>query len=189
MATKQRSTVVGVFNTRAQAQLAVDNLRLAGFSDKQIAMVMHRDAGPEATDLDAAKAAQVSGESKAGEGAAIGAATGGILGGALGVATALIPGVGPVLSIGTLAATIFGAAAGATGGGVVGALVGLDFPEEHARFYERELKAGRVLVGVKADERDGEAAAIIYRCGGYDATSVRTVTPGVNTAEPMQTPL
>ena len=63
MATKQRSTVVGVFNTRAQAQLAVDNLRLAGFSDKQIAMVMHRDAGPEATDLDAAKAAQVSGES------------------------------------------------------------------------------------------------------------------------------
>jgi hypothetical protein len=173
MTTKQRTTVVGVFDTRAQAHLAVDNLRREGFPESHIAMVMHRDVGPEATDLDAAKAAQVSGESKAGEGAVIGAATGGAVGGALAFATALIPGVGPVLSLGMLAATIFGVVAGATGGGIVGTLIGLDFPEEHAKFYERELKAGRVLVGIQADDRDGEAAAIIYRTGGYDATSVR----------------
>jgi hypothetical protein len=190
MATKKRSTVVGVFDTRAQAQLAVDDLRRAGFKDSQIAMVMHRNdqSRTEVSDLDAAKAAQVSGESKAGEGAAIGAGTGAVLGGVMGVATALIPGVGPVLSVGTLAATIFGVAAGAAGGGVVGALIGLDFPEEEARFYERELKAGRVLVGVKADERDGEAAAIMYRCGGYDATTVRAVQPATSDRPPVATP-
>jgi heat induced stress protein YflT len=190
MATKKRTTVVGVFDTRAQAQLAVDDLRRAGFKDSQIAMVMHRDdqARTEVTDLDAAKAAQVSGESKAEEGAAVGAGAGAVLGGALAVATSFIPGVGMVLSIGTLAATIFGVAAGAAGGGVVGALVGLDFPEEDAKFYERELKAGRVLVGVKADERDGEAAAIMYRCGGYDATTVRPVQPETAQAPPLATP-
>ena len=190
MATKKRSTVVGVFDTRAQAQQAVDDLRRAGFKDSQMAMVMHRDdqSRMEVNDLDAAKAAQVSGESKAGEGVAIGAGTGAVLGGAMGVASALIPGVGLVWTVGALAATIFGVAAGAAGGGIVGALIGLDFPEEEAKFYERELKAGRVLLSVKADERDGEAAAIMYRCGGYDASTVRTVQPATSENAPLATP-
>src|SRR5438046_2856482 len=138
MATTKRSAVVGVFDTRDRARRAAEELRLAGFGDADVTTVMHRDlhGDVEVTDVDAAKAARVSGESKAGEGAAAGAAAGAVAGGALAVATALIPGVGPVLSIGTLAATLFGAAAGATGGGLVGALVGQDFPEEHARFYE-----------------------------------------------------
>jgi hypothetical protein len=186
MSTNNRATVVGAFDDRAKAQLAVDNLRRSGFADNQIAMVMHRDVGPEATDLDAAKAAQISGESKAGTGAAIGAAAGGIVGGAMGLAAGLIPGVGPIIA---LAPTIFGVAAGATGGGVVGTLIGLDFPEEHARFYERELKAGHVLVGVQTVNRDAEAAAIIYRSGGFDATNIQPDIPvGTSGAELMQTP-
>jgi hypothetical protein len=83
---------------------------------------------------------------------------------------AFIPGVGPILSLGTLAATMFGAAAGGTGGGVVGALIGADFPEEEARFYERELKAGRILVGVNAGNRSREALDILHLSGGYDVT-------------------
>src|SRR5262249_29762421 len=136
----------------------------------------------EVTDLDAAKAAQVSGESKAGEGAAVGAVAGGALLGAFGLAAALIPGVGPVLSVGTLAATIFGVVSGAAGGGLVGALRGRDSPEEEPRFYERELKAGRILVGVKADNRAYEAAGILRDCGGYDALT-RPVLPA-DTAQP-----
>lgn len=168
------STIVGVFNTRTQAHRAVEELRHAGFADSDITMVMHRDDNTvDVTDMDAAKAAQVSGESKAGEGAAIGAAAGGLGGGALALAMGLIPGVGPVFSIGTLAASLFGvgAAIGAAGGGIVGALIGADFPEEEARFYERELKAGRVLVGVDAEDRIEEARAILDHCGGYHALS------------------
>ena len=163
----KRSTVVGVFADRAQAHQALEELRRAGFHDNQITLVTHRNEGVEVTDVDAQKAAQVSGESKVGEGAAAGVAAGAVVGALLG----LIPGVGPVLSIGTLAGVIFGVVAGGAGGGLVGALIGQDFPEEEARFYERELKAGRALVGVKANDRFAEAASILTRCGAYDASS------------------
>lgn len=172
MASKNRSTVIGVFDNRAQGHRAVEELHRAGFADSHVTMVMHHnDTTVDVTDMDAAKAAQVTGESKAGEGAAIGAVAGGLGGGVAALALGLIPGVGPVLSLGALAASIFGvgAAIGATGGGIIGGLIGADFPEEEARFYERELKAGRVLVGVRAEERAGEARAILDRCGGYHA--------------------
>jgi len=169
MATTKRTYAVGVFDNRSQAEAALGELRRVGFREDQLALVMHHaDKGAvEVTDLDAAKAAQVSGESKAEEGAAAGAVAGAVAGGLM----ALIPGIGPVLSIGTLAGVLFGVAAGAAGGGIVGALVGADFPEEEARFYERELKAGRVLVGVKAADRYQEAVAILHRFGATDATT------------------
>jgi len=168
MASNSRTHVVGVFDTRDQARQAVEALHRAGFSSADVTMVMHDLHGDvEVTDLDAAKAARVSGESKAGEGAAIGGTAGAVLA----AASAFIPGVGPILSIGTLAGALFGAVAGAVGGGIVGALIGQDFPEEDARFYEAELKAGRVLVGVNAGNRASEAQDILRRAGGYDATA------------------
>jgi hypothetical protein len=170
MATQSRSTVVGVFATLEQAHQAVAELRRAGFSATQIALVMHRHhpGTVEVTDLDSAKAAPVTGHSKASAGAALGALTGGVLGGAMAAATALLPGVGPVLSLGTVAGTFFGVAGGAVGGGLVGALIGLDFPEEEARYYERQLKAGCILVGVKAEHQAAEAARILHDCGASD---------------------
>ena len=44
MAVNERSTVVGVFNTRADAERAVDRLHRAGFRDDQIGIAA-RDAG------------------------------------------------------------------------------------------------------------------------------------------------
>jgi len=181
MATKERSTVIGVFETRDQAERARTDLRHAGFSDGQITMVMHHEgqAAVEVTDLDAAKAAHVTGETKAEEGAGVGAAVGAVAGGLLG----LIPGIGPVVFwTPTLAATLFGLVAGAAGGGMVGALIGQDFPEEEARFYEAELKAGRILVGVKAGDRDAEAVAILREAGARQAGS-----PGETGAAPAFT--
>lgn len=186
--TKQRSTIIGVFDTREQGHQAVEELYRSGFAHSDVTMVMHHhDKGTvEVSDMDAAKAAQVTGESKAGEGAAIGAVAGALGGGALVLAMGLIPGVGPVLSLGSLAVAVFGvgAAIGATGGGIVGALIGLDFPEEEARFYERELKAGRVLVGVNAHDRVTEADAILERCGGYHALSERALV-GADDVRPV----
>jgi hypothetical protein len=178
MAEKQHSTVIGVFETRPQAERARTDLRHAGFPDGDITMVMHHpdQSAVEVTDLDAAKAAQVTGETKAEEGAGIGAAAGAVAGGLLG----LIPGIGPVVFwTPTLAATLFGVAAGAAGGGLVGALVGLDFPEAEARHYEAELKAGRVLVGVKAGDRYPEAVAILREAGARQAGA-----PGEGAAVP-----
>jgi len=163
-----RSTVIGVFDSHDKAHCAVEELRRAGFSDENFAVVMHHREGVEVTDMDAAKAAQVTGDTKAEEGAATGAVTGAVLGGLMAL-PALIPGVGPILSFGTLAASLFGATAGALGGGMVGALVGMDFPEEEAKYYEQQLKAGRVLVGVKAMDRNQVALDIFRNCGALDA--------------------
>jgi len=166
-----REHTVGIFESRSQAERAVHDLRRAGFRDDQVAMVMHHDGVTEVTDLDAAKAAQVSGLSKTTEGAVAGAATGAVVGGLLALVPAFIPGFGQVLTLGTLAGALFGFAAGGAGGGVVGALIGADFPEEEALAYERELKAGHILVGVKAENRYHEASDILHLAGGYDATA------------------
>src|SRR5437879_3479319 len=124
MAEKKRSTVVGVFETRTQAEQALAELRSADFKDSQLTMVMHHnDQGIEVTDLDAAKAAQVTGESKAEEGAAVGAAVGAVAGGLLG----LLPGGAIIFWGPALATTLFGLVAGAASGGIAGALIGSDF--------------------------------------------------------------
>jgi hypothetical protein len=157
---------VGVFENRSQAERAVHDLRGAGFPADEIVVLMHREDAVEITDLDAAKAAQVTGHSRMAEGAAVGAATGAMVGGLLALVPAAIPGVGPVLSVGTLAAGLFGVAAGSTGGYVVGVLVGADFPDEYARFFEHELKAGHILVGVKTQNRSREARDILHYTGG-----------------------
>jgi hypothetical protein len=172
----QRATLIGVFDTPDDAHRAVEALHRAGFTNHQITMVMHHkdQEKTQVTDLDAAKAAQVTGETKELKGMALGAVAGGLLGGALAAAIVLVPGVGPIFAAGglltaaVLAGVGSGVVGGAVGGGLVGALVGLDFPEEEARLYERELKAGRILVGVKAGERAAEAHDILRLCGGRE---------------------
>ncbi len=70
MTTTGRSTVVGVFEDRAAAERAIDELRRAGFNDDQIGYVVRDNRGTTDT---------VTGGQKtlAGEGAATGAISGG----------------------------------------------------------------------------------------------------------------
>ncbi len=177
-----RATLVGIFDTREAAHQAVESLHRAGFTNNQITMVMHHpeQEKTEVTDLDAAKAAQVSGEAKEGEGLAIGAVAGAILGGAVAVAVVTLSGIGPGLIAGGLisaAALGTGVVGGAVGGGIVGALVGLDIPEEEARLYEQELKAGKVLVGVRPGDRANEAWDILRTFGGRELELAHAAEP------------
>ena len=64
----------------------------------------------------------------------------------------------------------------------VGALVGLGIPEEEAKYYETEVKGGRVLVTVKADGRYDEAYAILRRFGAYDVNTRRAAPAAGNLA-------
>lgn len=173
----QRSTVVGVFSDRNQAERAIEELHRAGFRDDQIGFLMrgNNDAsGGQVTHDDA---------SKAGQGAASGAITGGVLGGLIAAAASLlIPGFGPVIAGGLLASVLGGAAVGAAAGGVLGALVGIGVPEEEARFYESEVQSGRMIVTVKADRRYQEALDILRRNGAYDASTQGATTGSVGYA-------
>lgn len=165
----KQANVIGVFATRPQAEAALRDLRAAGFKDEQVGMIGRNASG---------KLEDESGETYAEEGAAAGAiagAAGGALVG-LGVITGAIPVIGPVLAIGPLATVLLNAAGGAAIAGVAGALIGWGIPEEDAKFYESELKAGRFLVTVDAGNRKDEAWAILHRHGGYSRTDATTTT-------------
>jgi hypothetical protein len=61
---------------------------------------------------------------------------------------------------------------GAVAGGFVGALQGMGISEEEARYYERELESGRIIVAVDAaEERTEEVLTILRRNGAYDASA------------------
>jgi hypothetical protein len=158
MTTEQRTrTAVAAFETRDQAERAVDALRQAGFTDEHIGWAMRgEDKGdrPEGTE-DAAK----------------GAGTGALAGGALGAAgaaaaMALIPGIGPFLAGGYLGTVLIAAGGGAVAGGLLGGLTGMGLEEDEARHYDEQFKAGRAVVTVNAGDRYTEAADILQQMGG-----------------------
>jgi len=172
MATKQRSTVVGVFEDRREADRAIADLKAAGFRDDQIGVAMrHTEAAEQATTGDAD-------DTHAGTGAVTGILTGlglGALAG-LGVLSGVIPIIGPAIAGGTLGIILSNAALGAGVAGLTGALIGAGIPEEEAKFYHGEFEAGRTIVTVNANGQYDEAFAILSRHGAYDMKTCGTTT-------------
>ncbi|MBA3943634.1 MAG: DUF2382 domain-containing protein [Herpetosiphonaceae bacterium] len=163
MAAKQ---VVGLFSSMNDAQAAVQDLRDAGIPGNDISLVARNTQGSGTT--------TTTGEgSRVGEDAGKGAVTGGVLGGLGGLLVGLgalaIPGIGPVIAGGTLAAalgtTAAGAGIGAASGGLIGALVGAGVPEEDANVYTEGVRRGGALVTVQTndDAMASQAADIMDR--------------------------
>ena len=116
MTMTDRSTVVGVFELRSEADAAIYELQRAGFTDDQIGFIVRNE------DAGAATTVEDGNTTEAAPGAAVGAVSGGIIGGVIGAAAALlIPGIGPVIAGGILVTVLGGAAIGA---GIYGASVG-----------------------------------------------------------------
>jgi hypothetical protein len=160
--TDQATALIGVFGDRRHAEHFVDELKRAGFRDDQMGVIRRNEVPADDAVEDTAVAGALTG-------GALGALTGVIL------TAGLIPGIGPVvLGGGLLAGILGGAAAGATAGGVLGALVGLGIPEEEARHYESDLKAGRTLVVVQGGSRLPQALDILRR---VEASEPATVPP------------
>lgn len=172
MATVTESMVTAVFDNRGQAEAAIDNLWHAGFRHDQIGIVMPSGRVTEAT------TATESTEENAAEGAVTGAAAGGTFGALVGAtAAAVIPGVGPVLAGGILTGLVLGGAAGAAVGSYLGPFVALGFSKADAQRCQSELKAGRTIVTVKAEDRAADAVTILRSHGGRTGdTSQRGAT-------------
>jgi hypothetical protein len=90
----------------------------------------------------------------AGTGAGIGAGVGGAAGLLAGLGLLAIPGLGPVVAAGWLAATAAGAAAGAAAGGIVGALTQAGVSEEDADAYAEGIRRGGTLVTARVADAD-----------------------------------
>ena len=90
----------------------------------------------------------------AGKGAGIGAGVGGTAGLLAGLGLLAIPGLGPVVAAGWLAATAVGAAAGAATGGIVGALTEAGVSEDEAHSYAEGVRRGGTLVSARVADSD-----------------------------------
>ncbi|GIP27244.1 hypothetical protein J23TS9_23740 [Paenibacillus sp. J23TS9] len=144
--------IVGVFETEQEASRAIEGLQRYGFPSKDISVITKDREDLESITEDTG--------TKAPEGVAAGVATGGMLGGITGLLAGIgalaIPGIGPILAAGPIAATLAGLAVGAGAGGMVGGLIGLGIPEDEAKDYENYVDHGKILVIVNAQERDRE---------------------------------
>ncbi|VTR95117.1 Uncharacterized protein OS=Singulisphaera acidiphila (strain ATCC BAA-1392 / DSM 18658 / VKM B-2454 / MOB10) GN=Sinac_4599 PE=4 SV=1 [Gemmata massiliana] len=158
------NTTVGVFSTREAADRAIEELKSAGYEDKQIGLVA-QDASGKTVKRDGSGAR----DTNAAEGAAIGAVAGGgaLALGSLAVSFGVIPVIGPILAMGPLAAALVSAAGGAAAAGVAGALIGWGIPEDDAKFYEGQVQAGKYLVTVECGQGE-DARDLLGRHGGYN---------------------
>lgn len=151
-------TVTGLFDDYSDARSAVSKLEAVGVPSGDISIVSN-------------KAGRTDRGSDAGEDAATGAGIGAAVGGAGGLLTGLglmaIPGVGPVVAAGWLAATAAGAVAGAVAGGAAGGLIGAltdsGVSEQDAHLYAEGVRRGGTLVTAKVDEARVVDAETILR--------------------------
>ena len=171
--------VSGVFQSRTDAENAINELRKAGLSDKRIGLIT---PGADSDQLEAGL--PVTDTERPGMGRAMGAAVGGAMGAAggatlgLAVATLAIPGVGPVIAFGMVGAALLGVA-GATAGSAVGDTIeeelGEGVPHEDIYLYEDALCHGRsiVIAYTETDDQSDRAEGILNRSGALDLDELR----------------
>ncbi|HLL91069.1 MAG TPA: YsnF/AvaK domain-containing protein, partial [Tepidisphaeraceae bacterium] len=189
-------TVVGLFDDMRMAQDASERLVKAGFDRSDISIVRSQADQQGATSGTSTNGrSDASGDVTTGEGAAIGAGTGAAIGAAAGgalwaLASLTIPGLGPALGVGPLAANLIGGAGiGAVTGGLTGALINNGVPEEDAQLYTEGVRRGGTLLTVRADDaRADQAADILSDAGAIDiderAASYREGAGTAQTAAP-----
>jgi hypothetical protein len=165
----KNTAVFGIYRTREDVEVAVDELRDSGFRSTDISVLFPENVGTK--DFAHEK------HTKAPEGTAAGAGTGALVGGTLGwlagIGALAIPGVGPLIAAGPIVAALTGVGVGGALGGITGALVGMGIPEYEAKRYEGRVKEGGILLSVHSDNSDWtrKAKDILERTGAEDVSS------------------
>lgn len=164
-----KKSVYCLASSQVQAAAIVGRLKDAGFSNNDISALFPDKSGTRDFALEKG--------TKAPEGAATGAGSGAVLGGALGwlagIGALAIPGVGPFVAAGPIAAALSGAAVGGAVGGITGALIGMGIPEYEAKRYEGKVREGGILISVHTeDAEEARLAEEIFK--DEDASDIAT---------------
>lgn len=165
-------TVVSLYDNIEDARDVVEDLVDEGINRDNISLVARDVEGTYGSylesDYERAEGEEV-GEAATG-GAVGGAVVGGLTGVLVGLGAFAIPGIGPVIAAGPIAAGLTGAAVGAVTGGVLSALVEWGIPEEEAEYYAEGIRRGGTLVAARvADER---ADAVVDVMEAYDPVDI-----------------
>jgi hypothetical protein len=161
--------VFGIYPSAPTAEIAVDRLLAAGFSNGAISVLLPDD--------ESSRAFAHEKNTKAPEGTATGVTAGGLIGGTLGLLAGIgalaIPGVGPLIAAGPIMGALAGLGVGGAVGGLVGALIGMGIPEYEAKRYEGRVKDGGTLLSVHCDTSDQVtiAKSVLKESGAEDISS------------------
>jgi outer membrane lipoprotein SlyB len=148
-------SIIGVFESRPEAERAIQNLRQQGFTDEEINLISKEHHGKEAEGREYY-------DDDITDGALTGGTLGGIGGLILGAGALAIPGIGPVLAAGPIAAALSGAVAG----GITGGLIDWGIPAESSSRYEHHVAQGNILAVIRTQESKVQQAAQILRQNG-----------------------
>ncbi|HEX8383902.1 MAG TPA: hypothetical protein VF592_11060 [Sphingomonas sp.] len=170
--------VSAVFDTEAEADRALADLRASGIPDRALSIIVKHDGKTTET--------SGTGETHHAHGSIIrGLLGGGALGAGLGVAALAIPGVGPLAALGAIAASaapeaaIIGGALGAAAGGLNEMLNKHGVSKEDTAYYSDHIGRGGTFVSI--DTHGGTADAsmverILRDNGGHNSSNARTGT-------------
>jgi hypothetical protein len=149
-------TISRLYDNHTQAQSAVQRLEAAGVPHSDISIVANNSDSWFNADkkVDRDRDGVDDRAEGAGAGAAVGAGLGGTAGLLAGLGLLAIPGLGPVVAAGWLAATAVGAAAGAASGGIVGALTQAGVSETDAHTYAEGVRRGGTLVTARVADAE-----------------------------------
>ena len=168
-------TVSALFDSHAEAQSAIAELRSIGFDDNALSVITQDGRTTTTSSVDGEVVDEHHGSLLRG------ILGGGALGAGLGVAALAIPGVGPLVAAGAIAAgavpgaMAVGAAIGAAAGSLNEALKGHGIDDDDINYYNERLGSGGVLVTVDARQAGDASAAqsILSRHGGHSARYAR----------------
>ena len=172
-------SIVGIFNSFADATRASAMLRSLGIPDRRIAVL-----SPGTSETEIENHIPTTDTEQPGVGTALGGTVGAALGVAGGLeagvaaASLLVPGVGPVVALGILGAAILGvggAAAGAAAGHALEDGIARGIPHDELFVYEDALRRGRSVVIAFAEDEAGaqQARTELSRAGAESVDAAR----------------
>jgi hypothetical protein len=170
--------IVGIFDSRTQAEKAVTQLYQAGIPVDRITLLA---PGASEAELNAVRTTEAE---QPGMGKALGATVGGAIGVAGGAplaaaaASFFIPGVGPVIAAGLLGAAILGVT-GAVGGAKAGEAleegIADGLPHDELYLYEDAIRKGHsvVIAFAEGDEQAEKGRQILAQAGSESIDAAR----------------
>jgi len=149
---KSNQTIIGVFESRTNAEQAVNSLRQQGFTNEEISIIVRKQQEQDVNDDDIA------------DGTLTGGTLGGIGGLLLGAGVLAIPGIAPIIAL--AGGPIGAAVGGAIAGGITGGLIDWGIPAEESQHYEDEVIQGSILAIIRTDSTKVNSVAQILRQNG-----------------------
>lgn len=164
-------TISRLYDEYSAASQAVRDLEAAGLNHSDISIIANNadnwyrdDRGRKTDRVDRDRDGTDDRVEGAEAGAGIGAAVGGTAGLLAGLGVLAIPGIGPVVAAGWLAALGAGALAGGVTGGIIGALTQSGVSKEEAHVYAEGVRRGGTLVSARVpDDQRTRYEAIMDR--------------------------